>query len=74
MKAYGLPRDPAVEHPDCADAVAFARASRVGGNLPGISGDTHSIFRSSSVKARARRIFKKRERRAAKRLIRAEVY
>lgn len=60
MKAYGLPRNPDVEHPAVADVCLYGRASHVGQ----VPGNEHSIIRSSAFKRRARRIWKRAARRA----------
>ena len=57
MDAYGIPRNPDTESPDCADGKLYGFAF-VG-------------WRKGSTKQRARRIWKKRERTHAKLNIRA---
>ncbi len=65
MRAYGLPRDPNVEFPDCGDLQTFAlKPSR--GILPGPGGDRHSGTRSTARKNAARRYWKRAARREGK--------
>lgn len=39
MRAYGLPRRPEIEFPDCGDALHFGLSPIAGGNLPGPGGE-----------------------------------
>ena len=65
MKAYGLPRNDAIEHPDVGDIQEYARASHVG-RFPEKGGDFRSYMKTSKKRKATRRIWKKAERSRAK--------
>lgn len=67
MKGYGLPREKSLESPDIADIQEFGLASHVG-KLPGKSGDFHP-YNPPEDKARTRRLWKRKERLKAKKII-----
>jgi hypothetical protein len=58
MKPYGIPRTSDIESPDVADIHAYGLKTRAGRT------DGRSYHRSSANKARARRIWKRKARRA----------
>jgi hypothetical protein len=64
MKPYGVPRVLDVQWPDVADIRRFGFASHAG-KFPGKSGDYHPYI-SGVKKARARRYWKRKARRAAR--------
>ena len=65
MKPYGVPRTTDVESPDVGDIKQYGLKSS-SGNLPGKGGDIRSPHKSSDLKKKARRRFKRRERAAGK--------
>jgi len=69
MKPYGVPRAPELDGwPDLADIHNFGLKS-YWNKLPGKNGERKNSFRKPAVKARRRRIWKKKARRAGKKLI-----
>jgi hypothetical protein len=65
MKAYGIPRNLGLVHPDCADIREFGLKSSVS-NPSGLSGDRHNSFRDPASKASTRRYYKRLARREGK--------
>lgn len=60
MRAYGLPRESELKHPDVADIVLYARAGYIG-HLPGKSDDYHR-YSCGESKRRLRRYWKRQAR------------
>ena len=65
MKAYGVPRNPDVESPDLVDIQTYGLKSS-DSRVKGKCGDIKNSFRNTKNKAKARRIWKKRERQNSK--------
>ena len=65
MKAYGIPRHPDVESPDCVDIKTYGFKSSVS-RCKSKSGDVKNSFRSSRAKRTIRRLWKKKARAANK--------
>jgi len=71
MRAYGIPRKLCFDYPDRFDVRELGLASRAG-HLPTRSGEYRSSFKSPEGKARTRRFWKRKERRAARHIIQVE--
>lgn len=67
MKPYGIPRHLDVGAPDMGDLHTYALKASAG-NVKNKSGQIRSTFKKSAKKRRVRRYWKKRARRASKRL------
>lgn len=65
MKGYGLPRDKNLESPDLVDIRKFALKSSLS-RVASKSGDIKNSLRSPSLKRRARRVWKGKERACTK--------
>lgn len=72
MIAYGLPRNIGIKWPDLADIALYGLKSSAS-RLPSKCGDRKNSFRNPFVKSAARRVWKKRERTIARRLIYLEI-
>ena len=68
MKPYGLPRTPDIESPDIADIQMYGLKSSAGRCFKA-NGEYKSYTRSSKVRKRVRRIWKRRERQHGKQLL-----
>ncbi len=66
MKAYGLPRNDDIQHPDLADIRYYGRKSCIG-RIPR-HGKYRSYFKKSRVKRAIRRYWKRKERMIGKNL------
>lgn len=70
MKAYGLPRDDDIQHPDLADIRYYGLKSCVGRILR--YGEYRSYFKKSKIKRAIRRFWKRKERKIGKDLCKGD--